>query len=243
MGKSVVAIRHVAFEDLGSFAEVLAGRGYGIGYRQAGPGALDGLDPLAPDLLVVLGGPIGAYEDESYPFLRDALAILERRLAAGRPALGICLGAQLMARALGARVYPGPAKEIGWAPLTLTEAGRESCLGELAVPGGAAGAATVPVLHWHGDTFDLPEGAVRLASTALTPNQAFAWGRAALGLQFHIEATTHGVEPWFIGHACEIAATPGIGVPALRAESARWAPGLAEGAARCLGRWLDSVGG
>jgi GMP synthase-like glutamine amidotransferase len=138
------------------------------------------VDPLMPDLLVCLGGPIGAYEEAAYPFLRDELALIERRLAAARPTLGICLGAQLMARALGARIYPAPAKEIGWGEVRLSEAGQKGPLRHF---------AGVPVLHWHGDTFDLPKGAELLASTVLCANQAFAFGRYALAFQFHPETT------------------------------------------------------
>src|SRR5258708_34513834 len=111
----------------------------------------------AADLLVVLGVPIGAYEEELYPFLKDELRVIEHRLAAGRPVLGICLGSQLMARALGARVYPGTGKEIGWAPLQLTEAGRGSCLAPLR--------DGTPVLHWPGAPFGLPQGAGPAASS------------------------------------------------------------------------------
>ena len=131
-------------------APLLALRDFVVEYRDAVDLGTIG----EPDLLVVLGGPIGAYEDDLYPFLGDELALLQQRLSRGGATLGICLGAQLMARALGARVYPGPRKEIGWAPLTLSDAGRASPLRHL-----TAG----PVLHWHGDTFDLPAGAVRLA--------------------------------------------------------------------------------
>ncbi|GIX49415.1 MAG: GMP synthase [Candidatus Tectimicrobiota bacterium] len=230
--KTALAIRHVPFEDLGSFAAVLAEAGFAVTYLEAGLDDLQAVAPLAPDLLVVLGGPIGAYEEDAYPFLRHELALLERRLAAGRPTLGICLGCQLMARALGARVYPGPRKEIGWAPLQLTEAGRRSCLASL---------AETPVLHWHGDTFDLPAGATRLASTPLYANQAFAWGEAALGLQFHLEVTAQGLERWFIGHACEIGATAGLSVVQLRADTARWAPRLAQQGPACLRQWLQQL--
>src|ERR1700744_18182 len=155
MTKTVLALRHVAFEDLGAFETTLQDGGYTIRYADLG---LDDLSSFeAPDLLAVLGGPIGVYENDLYPFLNDEIALIGRRLQAGLPTLGICLGAQLMARALGARVYPGRGKEIGWKPLTLTAAGRES----LAPLDG------LPVLHWHGDTFDLPDGAANLASTDL----------------------------------------------------------------------------
>ena len=191
------------------------------------------MDPLDPDLLVVLGGPIGAYEEAPYPFLIRELQLLEQRLAQERPTLGLCLGAQLMARALGARVYPGKGKEIGWSPLALTPAGRASCLRHLDV---------TPVLHWHGDTFDLPERAQRLASTDLTENQAFAWGRAALALQFHAEAAGPMLERWFVGHALEIATTPDVSVEALRADTQRCSPGLERAGRACFEEWLGEVG-
>ena len=232
--KTVLALRHVAFEDLGSFAPVLAERGYAIRYLEAGYDDLALVDPLTDDLLVALGGPIGVYEDEAYPFIRGALAMLRARLDAGRAVLGVCLGCQMLARALGSAVYPGGRKEIGWGPLTLTEAGHASPL--------AALADGTPVLHWHGDTFDLPDGATLLASTDLYPNQAFAWGQRALGLQFHLETTARGLERWFIGHAGEIAHTPGLSVPALRAATAQHAVAAEERGRRCLTHWLNQAG-
>ena len=154
--KRAVALRHVAFEDLDGFAPLLEARGYRLSSCDA---ATDDLAAAAlgdADLLIVLGGPIGAYEDTDYPFLAPEIALIERRLAQGRPVLGLCLGAQLMARALGARVYPAGFKEIGWAPVALSRDGQNSALA--ALDGDA-------VLHWHGDTFDLPAGAPRLAAT------------------------------------------------------------------------------
>ena len=124
MSKSAIAVRHVHFEDLGVFESVLRRYRYAVGYCDAGIDDVGSVDPLAHDLVIVLGGPIGAYEETTYPFLAQEIALLKRRLAAARPTIGICLGAQLMARALGARVYPARAKKIGWAELQLSESGR-----------------------------------------------------------------------------------------------------------------------
>lgn len=231
---TVVAIRHLAFEDLGTLGAALELRGATIRYLEAGVDDLADFEACAPDLLVVLGGPIGAYEEDKYPFIKDEIRILEQRLHADRPTLGICLGAQIMARALGARVYPGPAKEIGWHPLTLSAAGQASPLASL------AGNLT-SMLHWHGDTFDLPPSATLLASTELCRHQAFSWGRAALAFQCHPEAKTAELERWLIGHACELAAA-GLSVPQLRQETAQLGPTLEAQAAQCFAAWLSVVG-
>jgi GMP synthase (glutamine-hydrolysing) len=231
--KQAVALRHVAFEDLDALAGPLAARGYALRYCEVPTDDLAAPELDTADLLIVLGGPIGAYEDNLYPFLKDEIALIERRIAAGLPVLGLCLGAQLMARALGARVYPAGFKEIGWAPVQLSDAGRDSCLAALRGD---------PVLHWHGDTFDLPAGTTHLASTERTPNQAFALGRHALALQFHIETTARGLERWYVGHALEIASTNTIDVPSLRAASRRHAGALAVTGGRVLSAWLDGLG-
>jgi len=231
---TALAIRHVPFEDLGSFASPLRERGFAVAYRDAGLDDLGARDLLDADLLIVLGGPIGVYETREYPFLKGEIGMVERRLKAGRPVLGLCLGAQVMAMALGARVYKGKRKELGWSPLALTDAGRKSALAEL-------GARTA-VLHWHGDTFDLPREAELLASTRLYAHQAFAWRPHALALQFHIETTARGLERWFVGHALEIASTRGVDLSKLRRETRRLAPRLEEKGPRVLEAWLDGLG-
>jgi len=182
------------------------------------------------DALIVLGGPIGAYEDDRYPFLADELRLVERALKQQIPVLGICLGAQLLARALGARVHPVAGREIGVAPVALTAEGQASCLKHLA-PG-------YRVFHWHGDTFDLPEGAVRLASTAMTPNQAFARGSKVLGLQFHVEAEAARIERWLIGHTCELGIT-GLDVVALREDLRRHLPDVERKGRSAIADWLE----
>lgn len=226
-----LAIRHVAFEDAGLLAGLLASRGVTLRYCDAGIDPLDAAALLAPDLLVVLGGPIGVYEEDIYPFLRDELAALRARLDAGRPVLGICLGAQLIAAALGAKVAPGPRKEIGWGRVTLTDAGRASVLKPL---------ADVPVLHWHGDNADLPACAVGLASTDACPHQAFAVGDTVLALQFHIEADPARIESWLIGHTAELGKA-GIDPRDIRRQAADHGAATAAAGRAVLSAWLDQV--
>lgn len=223
-------VRHIAFESLGTFAPVLASAGFDLSVMDAGVD--DVSDPiLQSDLVVVLGGPISVYQQDRYPFLTDEVRALGRRLREGRPTLGICLGAQLMAAALGARVYAGAHAEIGVAGIELTEEGKSSCLAPL---------AGQPVLHWHADSFDLPDGAVRLASTAAYENQAFALGRNALALQFHPEVEPYRFEQWLIGHAAELAASD-VDVVKLRASMKHAGSALHVAGVSMLGHWLELV--
>ena len=187
------------------------------------------------DLLIVLGGPIGVYESADYPFLAGEIETLRRRLAARRPTLGICLGAQLMAAALGARVYPGGrGPEIGWFPIS--SAGPEPPPAWLA----PLLAKDLHLLHWHGDTFDLPAGAHHLARTELYENQAFAIDNFALALQFHPEVTASGLERWYVGHACELR-QKALPVKHLRAEAQKYASALLNASAQFWKFWLDYI--
>ena len=183
-------------------------------------------------MVIVLGGPIGVYECETYPFVTDEIAAVASRLHANKPILGICLGAQMMAAALGARVAPGPVKEIGYAPLTLTAAGRSSVLAPL----GAS-----PVLHWHGDNCDLPAGCECLASTAHCPVQAFSRTPTQLALQFHLETDPARLEAWLVGHTVELGKA-GIDPRELRDEARKLGPALREVGGQVLAVWLNSVG-
>ena len=230
MSLQACIVRHVAFEDLGTFGPVLMAAGFDLSVMDAGVDDL--FEPiLHSDLVVVLGGPIGVYEQDRYPFLVDELRALGKRAREGRPTLGICLGAQLLAAALGARVYPGGTKEIGWGPISLTPAGRTSCLSKL---------EGQSVLHWHGDTFDLPRDAELLASTDVYPHQAFSLGRNLLALQFHPEVDARRFEQWLIGHTGELSST-GIDIAAFRAQVKQGAGSLRAAGTSLFGHWLEGV--
>jgi len=232
MTKACLAVRHVAFEDLGLLGPLIAARGYDIRYHDAGIDGFDAQTLIAPDLVVVLGGPIGVYEQSTYPFIEGEIAAVAARLAAGKPMLGICLGAQMMAAALGARVAPGPVKEIGYAPLTLTDTGRRSVLGSLDAS---------PVLHWHGDNCDLPAGCECLAATPHCPVQAFATrSPSQLALQFHLETEPARFEAWLVGHTVELGKA-GIDPRKLRDQARTIGSSLREAGSKVLGSWLDSI--
>jgi GMP synthase (glutamine-hydrolysing) len=234
MVRAALVLRHVHFEDLGTFGPALEGAGYAIRYMTVGDSGFPGEDPIEPDLLVVLGGPIGVYEDPIYPFLKAEREFIARRLETKRPTLGVCLGAQLIAASLGASVFPAGVKEIGFAPVDLTDAGRASALRHL---------EGVSVLHWHGDTYTLPQGATNLASTPLVQQQAFSIGETILGIQFHPEAETGlGFERWLVGHAAELAAA-GIDVPGLRQDGQRYGKKLELAAGALLEEWLAGLQG
>ena len=231
--KKAWAITHVAFEDLGSFGQILREAGFTVEYLDAATGDLDQVRPEDDDLLIVLGGPISVNEVDDYPFLKTELELIGERLAADRPTLGMCLGAQLIARALGAEVTAGEHKEIGWAPIQLNDAGSRSVLRHLV-------GENVNVLHWHGETFDIPEDAQHLASSQFYPNQAFSNGKT-LALQFHPEVTARGLEQWYVGHSVEIHQTGGISVQQLREDSARFADTLQARAYLFFTEWLEQV--
>jgi len=181
-GTSWLVLRHVPAEGLGLLANVL--RELGIHHRYLD---LPRGDPAPRDLrgvggLIVLGGSMAVYEADRYPFLGVESALVERALTAGRPVLGICLGAQLIANVLGARVYAGERREVGWAPITLTDDGRDDPVFGVLDP-------TLTVFHMHGDTYELPADARNLARSAMYEQQAFRWGDLVYGLQFHLEFT------------------------------------------------------
>lgn len=233
--KRATVIQHLAFEDLGTLAPALNAADFQISYTQAGVDAFDPLQLASADLLVVLGGPVGVYESDKYPWLSEEIALIRRRIHSGSAVLGICLGAQLIAAALGGEVMPGThGKEIGWSEiLPVSEIVAARKLGALLEPG-------LRVLHWHGDTFALPDGATHLARSALYENQAFSFEDHVLALQFHPEVQTRQLERWYIGHACELDKA-GMSVPKLRAEGLAHGPRLEAAAAKFWQAYIASL--
>jgi GMP synthase-like glutamine amidotransferase len=178
-------IQHVAFEGPGAIGEWAGDRRHSITFTEQWRGAALP-EPADFDFLVVMGGPMSANDEAQLSWLTPEKKLIREALDAEKAILGVCLGAQLLANVLGARVYRNQHKEIGWFPVLLTQEARENPLSGLP--------ETLTVLHWHGETFDLPEGALRLASSEACLNQAFEFGGQALGLQFHLEVLPDGLE-------------------------------------------------
>ena len=195
MGLRIHYFQHVPFEGLGSIEAWARARGHALTVtRLFTDDPLPTLDSF--DWLIVMGGPMGVYEGARHPWLYGEVATIKAAIARGKRVLGICLGAQLIAAALDAAVYPGPRREIGWWPIEKTTAA-----GLLAaLPDGAI------VFHWHGDTFDLPVGAERLARSAGCANQAFSYGDRVLALQFHCDVTPEAMEQMVVEGAGELTA-------------------------------------
>jgi GMP synthase (glutamine-hydrolysing) len=245
-----VVLTHVPFEDLGSLQPELERRRFAVETVHVPAASFPLPQAQHCDLLIVLGGPIGVCDTQDYPFLTAEIDCIRQRLAARRPILGICLGAQLMAAALGARVYPGASgPEIGWSPLQppgAQSASSESPPPQLArtssVPSWFAPllAPDLSVFHWHGDTFDPPAGTRHLASSTLYPNQAFALENYGLALQFHPEVTAIGLERWYVGHTCELR-QKAISIAQLRADANRHAAALARASTQFFKLWLDYI--
>ena len=178
--------QHVPFEGLGNIGTWANRHGHRLSItRFFKQDPLPQMDTI--DWLIVMGGPMNIYEEEKYPWLSEEKHFLKNAIDAGKAVIGICLGAQLIADALGSRVYAGSYKEIGWFPVHKKEtAGRSSVF--IDFPQGTN------VFHWHGDTFDLPPGCIHIAESAACRNQAFIYEERVIGLQFHLEMTPKGVE-------------------------------------------------
>lgn len=234
MAMNVAIFRHSNCDGAGSLGATLRKAGEDFTYVDTYLDDISSFDALAPDLLIVLGGAPGVYQAAHYPFITREVEILEKRLAADLPTLGICLGAQMMAKALGANVYKGPqGPEKGWYTLKVNEAGMKT-------PVRHFDAAHTSMLQWHGDTFDMPEGAVLLASSDKYPNQIFSWGRNTLALQCHAEASPSILRSWLVNAADEVAQGT-LDLEAMRRDNERHNETLMRQSEKFLLEWLAQI--
>lgn len=187
MTRTALVLQHHNHITLGNLEPVLREHNYEIKIVDATSAPFDEHEFEIADLLIVLGGHEGAYETDTHPYLKDELAVIRKRIDAKQPTFGVCLGAQLMAGALGGENYKGEKPDLGYQQLQLTQAGRESVIRH---------AEGVGMLEWHGDHFTLPEGATVLASSSAYPNEAFAIGDFGLAVQFHPEVTDEMHAQW-----------------------------------------------
>jgi GMP synthase (glutamine-hydrolysing) len=188
MNRTVLILRHMPQESAGTLEAALTNAGLEVRYVDLFSEVPDRLPLDEAAGLVVLGGPMNVDEVDRYPFLQLDVEWIQQAIEAQLPLMGICLGSQLMAKALGAKVYQNPVKEIGWYPLEWQPAAEDDPL--------FARSGMTTVFQWHGDTFDLPPGAVWLARGSSCRNQAFRWSSNAYALQFHIEMTAPMIDQW-----------------------------------------------
>ncbi|WP_435640687.1 glutamine amidotransferase-related protein [Micavibrio aeruginosavorus] len=232
--RNATIFRHSMSDGAGTIADVLVDRGADITLIDTFDHDFSGLDPLKPDLLVVLGGACGIYQRDLYPFLNHEIDAVRARIDAGRPTLGICLGAQMIAAACGEDVYKGPrGEELGWHDLALTDAGKNSVARHF-------DHTATRVMQRHGDTFNLPKRATRLASTVKYENQIYAIENHVLAFQCHVEVTPRIMHSWSVGLAHR-AASGDLDLNGLRADTAHWLPKMQAQTRLCLNEWLDQL--
>jgi GMP synthase-like glutamine amidotransferase len=202
MQMNIHSIHHVAFEGLGSIESWIRQNNHS--HTLTRPYLGEAFPPAEEiDLLIVMGGPMNIYEESSYPWLVAEKRFLERVIVSNRKILGICLGAQLLADVLGARVFANRYKEIGWFPVETTEIAKTSSVF-------ASFPHSIVTFHWHGDTFEIPQGAKHLARSAACENQAFIYDERIVGLQFHLETTLASAQQLIANCADEIISAPFI---------------------------------
>lgn len=231
-GKRALVIRHVPYEGLAAYRDPIESAGYTVDRVDVSDPAFSSLDLCEPDLLVMMGGPMGVYEQDRHPWIACQLRRLARRLEAERPTLGVCFGAQMIAEAMGGKVFPGHAKEVGFHPVAVHRDVADNPLDRL---------ADTPILHWHGDTFTLPEAVELLASSHVYENQAFRRGRNILALQFHAEM---GLDPRFdawIEEWPDAVVEAGGDEAALRQAHAQLGPGAVAAGQATISHWIAGL--
>lgn len=230
--KRALIVRHVPFEGIAGFREPVEAAGYELERIDVTDPEFSRTNFNTPDLLILMGGPMGVYERDEHPWIDCEIDRLASRVSLGLPTLGVCLGAQMIAAAMGEHVHAGPVKEVGFAPVTLSTAVANSPLRHV---------ADVPMLHWHGDTFPLPQGAELLASTEAYRHQAFRRGPEILALQFHAEmGQDPRFEQWLDG-SDDYVAEAGLTIAELRAQHDRHGADAVAAGRAMIAEWLRGL--
>lgn len=227
----VIVLQHAESENLGTMEEALAACGVAFEYVRTFEGQAIPADVDGATGLIVMGGPMGVYETDRYPFLRQEMKLMEAFLKAERPILGVCLGSQLLATTLGAPVRKGRKKEIGWFEIQLNRASVQDTLWN-------GQHSPFVAYHWHGDIFDLPKGAVALASSDLTPVQSYRFGDRAYGILFHLEVTENHIRKMLDEFAEEIR-EENLSAGEILQESKSFLPPLQQVGAAVFQHWID----
>lgn len=232
--KKALIVRHVPREGAAGYLQPIEAAGYEIERIDVASPDFADVDLCTPDLLIMMGGPMGVYEHDRHPWIPLQIEKLAARLEQDLPTLGVCLGSQMIAAALGARVYPGGHMELGFAPVALNGAGSDSPLRHL---------DGVRVLHWHSDTFELPAGVDLLASTEAYEHQAFRRGHNLLALQFHAEmGEDPRFEDWLTHFWADLDIAKQCGI-ALRRDHDDHGPGAVSAGRAMIAEWLARLDG
>jgi GMP synthase (glutamine-hydrolysing) len=230
--KTALIIRHVPIEGIAGYRAPIEAAGYTLDRIDVCDPRFSHVDLAEPDLLIMMGGPMSVYDRDCHPWIACQLGRLRRRLDADRPTLGVCLGAQMIAAAMGAQVHAGPMKEVGMHPVHVHANALDGPLRHL---------VDVPVLHWHGDTFTLPEEAELLASSHIYAHQAFRRGDTVLALQCHAEM---GIDPRFdawLEQWPDDAASAGADCESLRRAYAAQGPAAVAAGQAMIAEWLTGL--
>jgi GMP synthase (glutamine-hydrolysing) len=228
-------LQHAPSETLGTIEDALRGHDIGFNYIQTHVGGPVPVEMADKAGLIIMGGPMGVYEEAKYPFLRSEMQLIECALEVGRPVLGICLGSQLLAAVLGAEVKKGARKELGWHEVTLSKFAAQD-------PLFAGVNSGFWPFHWHGDVFMLPKQAVELASSRQTPCQAFRCGKNAYGILFHLEVTREQISQMLSDFADELREAGGEATE-IAEQTPQYLPVLQEIGRDVFGRWASALKG
>ena len=232
----IYVLQHHPVENLGTIADALEGAALAWQYVRVADGQPVPADMKGAGGLIVMGGPMAVYQTDRYPWLRNEMRLIEDAVKSNLPVLGVCLGAQIVAAALGAKVERNPGgKEIGWHPIRLHDSAKDDRLMR-ALP------ATITPFHWHGDIFELPPGAVSLASSDKTPCQAFRHGEKAYGLQFHLEVTRESVAAMADAFAKELI-RENIASDRMIAQGDEFIPPIEKISSEVFSRWAAPIQG